>query len=560
MAEALQPSITASVPPQQGVASFQLSQQTLTPSNTGSFNSANPVFMPPPAVPIGKGPQSGIHSLLHTMHQTSQPNDVSRNPYSHPMIHGSSYDNSHPGSLPAPSQQMSRARTPHEDATPLPWSPSPQPFLSTETSQPGSNSHISTPSAGTPVCNPGRPKPKKTQASRTAVNSTMRDSQVNPPISQLPSQVSRPSRVESQMPSQAAQASRPTSSSGGQGGKKARATTTRKGLTGSTQSARTATQSTASTPATPSGNAAGASGRDYNRWDKRRESDGLTAEGALVEWLAEEGNWRRWEDAKSTGHKDKCYIAINDHLEEQGFGIRTKDSILSKIRLIEDSFKKALTWINSTGAGASSLEPDEEGDGRSPYQRELDKRCKHYSSLLRSFGERAGMIPKRVYTSMEAQNGREAERDILCALGLAKWDFEEEDEDEGDGDEEEDDVGGIGDNAGTPTPAGRGRSRSRSTSGRSTNGGRNTRSTGLIKSEDIGMYFASKRKTEKRRLDLEERKMRLESKRARLEGIAALVKVGIALEDAKRTWDEDKSESSSSSSSSQEDNESDEDE
>lgn len=38
--------------------------------------------------------------------------------------------------------------------------------------------------------------------------------------------------------------------------------------------------------------------------------------------------------------------------------------------------------------------------------------------------------------------------------------------------------------------------------------------------------------------------MRLESKKARLEGIAALIKVGVALEDAKRTWDEDKSESS----------------
>ena len=229
---------------------------------------------------------------------------------------------------------------------------------------------------------------------------------------------------------------------------------------------------------------------------------------------------------------------VNKHLESEGFEPTSKDAVHAKIRRLEDSFKKALTWINSTGAGSYSLEPEEEGDGRSPYQRELDKRCKCYKTLLKAFGERAGMIPKRVYTSLEAKDNAGAERDVLCALGIKKWDWEEDEEEEkeSDGDEVME-AGGNDHSMETPTPASKGKKRDSSSQSASTS--RSSKSARIVKSEDISSYLEGKRESDSRRLDIEERKLKVESKKARLEGIAMLVKAGVSLEDAKKTWDEE---------------------
>ena len=83
----------------------------------------------------------------------------------------------------------------------------------------------------------------------------------------------------------------------------------------------------------------------------------------MVDWLAD-GGWTRLKDAKSTGHKDKCLMDVNKHLESEGFEPTSKNAVHAKIRRLKDSFKKALTWINSTGAGTYCLELEEEGDGR----------------------------------------------------------------------------------------------------------------------------------------------------------------------------------------------------
>ncbi|KAJ9114792.1 hypothetical protein QFC24_007100 [Naganishia onofrii] len=246
-------------------------------------------------------------------------------------------------------------------------------------------------------------------------------------------------------------------------------------------------------------------GRDYNRWDKKRESDGFSAEGSLVDWLAK-GGWKRWKDAKSTGHKDKCCIDVSKHLDEDGFDPRSKDAIAAKIRAIEDSFKKALTWLNSTGAGSYSLEPEVEGDGRSPYQRELDKRCKYYNALAGAFGERAG---------------------------LRKWDFEEENDNEDDGDNDEQD-----DEDGDEDGAGRVKKRRRVGSANPSCTSRSGRPTGIVKFEDISAYLASKGESDNRRLALDEKKLKLESKKARAEAIAIMVKAGLSIQEAKQAWEE----------------------
>lgn len=59
--------------------------------------------------------------------------------------------------------------------------------------------------------------------------------------------------------------------------------------------------------------------------------------------MATQGNWKKWQDAKSTGEKDKCYRSINAHLLEDGFQERSKDSIQAKFKTLEDLCKKALT-------------------------------------------------------------------------------------------------------------------------------------------------------------------------------------------------------------------------
>jgi hypothetical protein len=56
-----------------------------------------------------------------------------------------------------------------------------------------------------------------------------------------------------------------------------------------------------------------------------------------------------------------------------------------------------LAWINSTGSGASSLHPEEDGHDRFPLHEELYKRCKYFYGLQLAFGWRA--IPKRIYLS-----------------------------------------------------------------------------------------------------------------------------------------------------------------
>ncbi|KAI5450270.1 hypothetical protein NCC49_003287 [Naganishia albida] len=133
--------------------------------------------------------------------------------------------------------------------------------------------------------------------------------------------------------------------------------------------------------------------RGYARWD-RQNDDGLTSEGCLVQWMSG-GGWRKWRNAKSTGEKEKCYREINAHLQEYGHIERTPDSILAKFKTLENSYKKALIWKHSTGSGSYSTTAGDDEDGRSPYQQEIDARCKHYDALQLAFGERAFNVSSR---------------------------------------------------------------------------------------------------------------------------------------------------------------------
>ncbi|KAJ9091429.1 hypothetical protein QFC21_007219 [Naganishia friedmannii] len=212
----------------------------------------------------------------------------------------------------------------------------------------------------------------------------------------------------------------------------------------------------------------------------QKKGIGWTQRGGKSGRLAGEkkGGWKRWKDAKSTGHKDKCCIDVNKHLDEDGFDPRSKDAIAAKIRAIEDSFKKALTWLNSTGS-------------------------------------------------------REVEEDILCALGLRKWEFEDEDDNEDDGDDDEQDDEDEDEEGGSRVK----KKRSvESTNGSSTSS--SVRSSKIFKSEDISAYLTSKGESEKRRIALDEKKLKLESKKARAEAIAIMVKAGLSIEEAKKAWEE----------------------
>lgn len=147
------------------------------------------------------------------------------------------------------------------------------------------------------------------------------------------------------------------------------------------------------------------------------------------------------------------------------------------------------------------------------------------------------MIPKRIYSSMEAKDNQEAENDVMCALGLKKWDFEEE-SDDADEEEEDNDHEDADNNVTIETPTPGSKVKRPSLSAQSSSAGRSSRSTGILKPEDVSWFLRGKGETEKRRLDIEEKKLSIERKKARLEGIATLMKAGASLEDAKKTWDE----------------------
>lgn len=86
---------------------------------------------------------------------------------------------------------------------------------------------------------------------------------------------------------------------------------------------------------------------------------------------------------------------------------------------------------------------------------------------------------------MASERSRKAENDILCALDLKKWDFEEEDG--AYAEEDDEDEGDV--TAETPTPASKKRQISSVTSSRTSRSGR---SAGIIKSKDISAYLTSK--------------------------------------------------------------------
>lgn len=227
---------------------------------------------------------------------------------------------------------------------------------------------------------------------------------------------------------------------------------------------------------------------------------------------------------------------VNTQLLEDGFETRTKDAISAKIRALEDNFKRALTWIHSTGAGSYSLEPDDNDDGLSPYQRELNERCKYYNELVQAFGDRGSMIPEKLYSTLASEGNREAEEDIVCALGLKKWSFEDSDSDDSD------DTDKTGEEDGKASE--RAKKKRRLGSGASSIS-RNSRSTGSVKAEDVSYYLVSKGRSEDARLGFEKKKLRSESKKARAEGIAVLFKADLSLADAKAAWDDGPSESES---------------
>lgn len=163
--------------------------------------------------------------------------------------------------------------------------------------------------------------------------------------------------------------------------------------------------------------------RGHARWD-RQNDDGLTSEGCLVQWMSK-GGWRKWRNAKSTGEKEKCYREINAHLQEYGHIERTPDSILAKFKTLENSYKKALFWKYSTGSGSYSTTAGNDEDGRSPDQHEIDSRCKHYDAHQLAFGERAALIPRRIYSSTESQAMVEADLDVRRLLGMPRFEDEE---------------------------------------------------------------------------------------------------------------------------------------
>jgi len=266
-----------------------------------------------------------------------------------------------------------------------------------------------------------------------------------------------------------------------------------------------------------------------------------------------------------TSHTVNRYHRLARIYDAEPLSERSRDSIVAKFKALEDSYKKALLWQHSTGSGSYSTAPDDEDDGRSPYTRELEKRCKYWDQLQLAFGERAGMMPRRIYSSMESEAMREADLDLRRLLGLSRFEDEETgDEGEGQPGQSSEQRGEENRTTGTVSAADTSRHSDRTQGSRaesSASSSRSQRNT-IIPKDVLATYLNEKKEAERRNLklleredvrkqrmmNLEEQKYRYSQQLQRAEIIATYLKAGLNVQEATKMYEDGKQEAERSAS------------
>jgi hypothetical protein len=118
--------------------------------------------------------------------------------------------------------------------------------------------------------------------------------------------------------------------------------------------------------------------------------DPLTSERILLDWLLVPDNYAlKWRGKDNGGvRKKQLAMKIAEKMNDSNVKVRRDGrQVLSKIRHLEDAFKKAHDWSNTeTGAGL------QEKDKRS-FDQALLHKCPFYFDLLPVFGDRASAKP-----------------------------------------------------------------------------------------------------------------------------------------------------------------------
>ena len=94
-------------------------------------------------------------------------------------------------------------------------------------------------------------------------------------------------------------------------------------------------------------------------WHNDGPDAGTSSQSVLIEWLTTHGNYKRWRGADRYSGVTKKTLASNilEAMKQKGITTdRSVGNVCDKISSIEISFRKAIDWLDGTGAGVTNNE------------------------------------------------------------------------------------------------------------------------------------------------------------------------------------------------------------
>lgn len=90
-------------------------------------------------------------------------------------------------------------------------------------------------------------------------------------------------------------------------------------------------------------------------WTNDIGPEGDTSESILIEWMVEDGNWRRYIGRDNSGVRKTTYQSqIANLLQSKGKGRKNPGQVKRKIEAIQKKWQETHDWLNSSGQGSLS--------------------------------------------------------------------------------------------------------------------------------------------------------------------------------------------------------------